>query len=262
MSGGPLVGRVAIVTGGARGLGRQIAEELRAAGATLVLGGRNLDVLAATAKELDGTGARVLPVVCDVRDEAEVAGLAAAARERFGRIDVLVNNSGIAGPTVPLWESTPAEWRDTVETNLFGTYLCCRAVLPTMIEQRSGSVVLVGSATGKRPLGGRAAYAASKTALIGLTRTLALETGPYGIRVNLVSPGAIDGDRLRGVLETLAERRGVPVEEVRREATSGSPLGRLVQGPEVAKVVAFLAGDGAASITGEDVNASAGLVMY
>jgi NAD(P)-dependent dehydrogenase (short-subunit alcohol dehydrogenase family) len=161
-----------------------------------------------------------------------------------------------------LWESSLSEWQDTLNTNLLGTFLCCRAVLPLMIEQRSGSIVTVGSATGKRPNAGRAAYAASKTALIGLTRTLALEAGPYGIRVNLVTPGAVDSERFRRVIEELAAERGVSGAEVLQEAVSGSPLGRLVAAADVAEVVTFLIGDGAASITGEDVNVSAGLVMY
>jgi NAD(P)-dependent dehydrogenase (short-subunit alcohol dehydrogenase family) len=131
-----------------------------------------------------------------------------------------------------------------------------------MINQSSGSIVKIGSATGKRPNAGRAAYAASKTALIGLTRTLALETGPYGIRVNLVTPGAIDSERFQRVIEALALKRGVSRAEILQGAVSDSPLGRLVAPSDVAEVVTFLIGDGAASITGEDVNVSAGLVMY
>jgi NAD(P)-dependent dehydrogenase (short-subunit alcohol dehydrogenase family) len=131
-----------------------------------------------------------------------------------------------------------------------------------MIEQRSGSIVTVGSITGKRPSAGRAAHAASKTALIGLTRTLALEAGPFGIRVNLVTPGAVDSERFQRVIDQLAVERGVSRESVLEEAISGAPLGRLVQANDVAQVVTFLIGDGAASITGEDINVSAGLGMY
>lgn len=191
-----------------------------------------------------------------------MAELVSVTRERFGRIDALVNNSGIAGPTAPLWESSLSEWRDTLDTNVTGTFLCCRAVLPTMIEQESGSIVNVGSISGKRPNAGRAAYAASKTALIGLTRTLALEAGAYGIRVNLVTPGAVDSERFQAVIEQLAATRGISKEDLLQEAVSGSPLGRLVQPEHVAALVTFLIGDSAASITGEDINVSAGMVMY
>jgi NAD(P)-dependent dehydrogenase (short-subunit alcohol dehydrogenase family) len=262
LSDASLAGKVVLVTGGGRGLGSEIAKAFRAAGANLAICGRDLGVLTASAQSLDPTGESVLPLSCDIRDEQAVADLASAVLDRFGRIDVLVNNSGIAGPTAPLWESSLSEWQDTISTNLTGTFLCCRAVLPSMINRRSGSIIMVSSATGKRPLAGRAIYAASKTGLIGLTRTLALETGPNGIRVNLVSPGAIDSERLRRVLEALAASRGVSAADVLREAVSGSPLGRLVQAVDVARVITFLASDGAASITGEDINVSAGLVMY
>lgn len=254
-----LTGKVAIVTGGVRGLGRQIAAALHAAGADVAITGRDAEAVTAAADEI---GPGVLPVVCDIRDEQAVDGLAPAVLDRFGRIDILVNNSGIAGPTVPLWETSPSEWRDVIDTNVLGTFLCCRAVLPTMVRQRSGSVVNIGSATGKRPIVGRTSYAASKTALIGLTRTLATEAGPHGIRVNLVSPGAIDSDRFHSVVDAMAASQGVAVADLMREVVAGSPLGRLVRPEQVTDVVTFLAGDGAGGITGEDINVSAGLVMY
>ena len=131
-----------------------------------------------------------------------------------------------------------------------------------MIERRSGAVVIIGSMTGKRPLWGRSPYAASKTALIGLTRTLAVETGPYGVRVNLISPGAVEGERIEWMMRKQAEGRGISVEEVRAELAQGSPLNRLVEAGEVAATVVFLASEGARSITGEDMNVSAGLVTY
>jgi len=255
-------GRVAVVTGGGRGLGFEIARALCAAGTRVAVCGRQADALSAAASSLDPSGRSVMAVVCDVRDERAVAEMVRAVRDRFGRIDILVNNSGIAGPTSRLWECSLREWQDTQAVNVTGAFLCCRAVLPVMIGQGSGSIVTVGSVAGKRPSSGRAAYAASKSALVGLTRTLALEAGAYGIRVNLVTPGAIDSPRFQEVIGQLAARRGVAREEILKEAVAGSPLGRLVRPQDVAEVVAFLAGDGAASVTGEDINVSAGLVMY
>jgi NAD(P)-dependent dehydrogenase (short-subunit alcohol dehydrogenase family) len=259
---GRLSGRVAIVTGGGRGLGLDIAKALHSAGAQVAVCGRYPDILSATALSLDSSGASVLPVECDVRDERAVTEMVEAVRDRFGRIDTLVNNSGIAGPTAPLWESSLEEWQDTLATNVTGVFLCCRAVLPVMIKQGSGNIVTIGSATGKRPNAGRAAYASSKTALIGLTRTLALEAGAYGVRVNLVTPGAIDSPRFQQVIDQLAAKREIPREEILEEAVAGSALRRLVKSEDVAETVTFLASDHAASITGEDVNVSAGLVMY
>ena len=257
-----LTGKVAIVTGGTRGLGLRIAATLVKAGAQVVITGRDPDALAKATAVLGPTGDAVVGVDCDIRDELAVANVVSGARARFDRIDLLVNNSGIAGPTAPLWETPTQQWRDTITTNVIGTFLCCRAVLPTMIGQRSGSIVTIGSMTGKRPLYGRTGYASSKTALIGLTRTLAMEAGPYGVRVNLVSPGPLEGERIQRVFDAQATTRGISPEDARREMVSESPLGRLVPPDDVATVVAFLASDAAASITGEDLNVSAGIVMY
>lgn len=259
---GPLAGRIAVVTGGGRGLGLEIARSLLTAGARVVIGGRDKDVLAEAVHQLDPSGETVLATPCDVRDEQAVDDLVAATMDRFGRIDVLVNNSGIAGPTASLWSTPTREWRKTVETNLVGAFLCCHAVLPVMVAQRSGSIVTIGSMTGKRPLHGRTSYAASKTALIGLTRTLALEAGPHGVRVNLVSPGPLDGERIRRVFDAQAASRGITPAAARDEMVADSPLGRLTAPADVASAVTFLASDAAASITGEDLNVSAGIVTY
>ncbi|MHA6631481.1 SDR family NAD(P)-dependent oxidoreductase [Pseudonocardia sichuanensis] len=261
-SDGALAGRVGLITGGGRGLGTEIASALLDAGAAVAVLGRDTGTLAATCAALDPTGERMLPVTADVRDADGVVRAVDRVRSELGRVDVLVNNSGIAGPTAPLWECEPQEWRAAVETNLVGAAQCTRAVLPDMIDRRSGSVVFIGSMTGKRPLWGRTSYAASKTGLIGLVRTLAAETGPFGIRVNLVSPGPIEGERIDRVLRAQAATRGITTIEARSEMLDDSPLGRLVRPADVAAVVAFLAGDGAAAITGEDVNVSAGIVMY
>jgi NAD(P)-dependent dehydrogenase (short-subunit alcohol dehydrogenase family) len=140
--------------------------------------------------------------------------------------------------------------------------LACKAFLPGMLARRSGSVVVIGSVTGKRPLVNRTPYAASKTALIGLVRTLAWEVGSSGVRVNLVSPGGVEGARIDWVLEQQAVSRGITVEQARAEFAGGAALQRLTSPQDVADAVAFLASPRAAAITGEDLNVSAGLVMY
>jgi NAD(P)-dependent dehydrogenase (short-subunit alcohol dehydrogenase family) len=254
--------RTAVITGGAKGLGREIAGALLTAGYQVAISGRDKDALAETAVALDPSGVRVLPVACDIRNEQAVTDLTEATLNRFGRIDVLVNNSGIAGPTAPLWETAPDDWLDTLQTNVYGTFLCCRAVLPAMLAQGTGSIVTIGSMTGKRPLFGRTGYAASKTALIGLTRTLAAEAGPFGIRVNLISPGPLDGKRIRQVFAAQARQRGITAEQAQAEMVSESPLRRLVPQSDVASAVVFLAGPQSASVTGEDLNVSAGIVTY
>jgi len=254
--------KIVVVTGGGRGLGRVIALACAREGADLVLASRSVEALQETRAEVESFGRQALVVPTDIRHEDSVRNLAEQALTRFGHIDILVNNTGITGPTAPLWEITPAEWEETFAVNVTGAYLCCRAFLPSMIEQRSGSILFISSMTGKRPLFGRTPYAAGKIALVGLARTLAWETGPYGIRVNVVSPGPIEGERVERVIRNQAQAEGISEDEARRRFTSSSPLGRLVPPGDIADAVVFLASDKAASITGVDLNVSAGTAMY
>lgn len=245
--------RLVAVTGAGGGIGRAIALAFAADGADVLLCGRSTDRLHAVAGEIDG---RATVLALDVTDEDAVAKLADA-----GPVDVLCANSGVAGPTAPLWEITPAQWQETFAVNVFGAYLCARAVLPGMIARGGGSVVFTGSITGRRPLSGRTPYAASKTALIGLTRTLAAEAGPHGVRVNLVSPGPVGGPRVDAVIAAQAQARGLPEHEVRAGMLAGQPLGRFVTAEEVAAAVTYLAGPGASGITGQDLVVAAGGLM-
>lgn len=254
--------KIAVITGGGRGLGRVIALACAREGADLVLASRSVEALQETRAEVESLGREALIVPTDIRRENSVRNLAEQALARFGHIDILVNNTGITGPTAPLWEITPAEWEETFAVNVTGAYLCCRAFLPSMIERRSGSILFISSMTGKRALFGRSPYAAGKLALVGLARTLAWETGPYGIRVNVISPGPIEGERVERVIRNQAQAEGISEDEARRRFTSSSPLGRLVPPGDIADAVVFLASDKASSITGEDLNVSAGTVMY
>jgi NAD(P)-dependent dehydrogenase (short-subunit alcohol dehydrogenase family) len=201
-------------------------------------------------------------VETDVTDQVSIDQMVEGVTRDLGRIDNLVNNSGIAGPSGRLWEVDPDEWRETFQVNVFGVFDVTRSVLPVMIEQGSGSIVIIGSISGKRPLFGRSAYTTTKTALIGLTRTLAVEAGERGIRVNLISPGFVDGPRIEWVMRAQSEARGIDVEEVRREFERESPMGRLTDPVDVARTVAFLTSEAAAGITGADINVNSGVVMY
>lgn len=254
--------KVAVVTGGGQGIGRLIALTLAGAGANVVLAARSREPLEATAAEIVALGREALVVPADVRREDSVQALAEQALSHYGHVDILVNNAGITGPTAMLWEVSPAEWEETFAVNVTGPYLCCRAFLPSMIERCAGSIIFISSMTGKRPLVGRTTYAAGKLALVGLARSLAWETGPFGIRVNVISPGAVEGERVERVIREQARVEGISLEESRRHFTGNSPLGRMVPPQNIADAVLFLASDKAASITGEDLNVSAGTVMY
>lgn len=254
--------KIAVITGAGRGIGRAIALAYAQEGAQVVLAARSVEALQETQAELARLGGTGIVLPTDISDPDAVGALVTQTLARFGRIDILVNNSGIGGPSAPLWEIAPSEWEETFKVNVTGTYLCCRAFLPHMIKQRAGCIVIIGSMTGKRPLLNRTPYAASKMALVGLARTLAWETGPYNIRVNVISPGPVEGKRIEWVIRSQAEAKGISVDEARQQFTSGSPLGQLVAASDVADAAVFLASDKAKAITGEDLNVSAGNVMY
>lgn len=254
--------KVAVITGGGRGIGRHIALRYAKAGADVVLAARSMAALERTKAEIEALGRRALAVPTDVTQEASVQALAEKALAHFGHVDVLVNNSGIGGPSTPLWQLDPAKWDETFAVNVRGTYLCCRAFLPSMIEQESGSIIMIGSMTGKRALLNRTPYCASKTALIGLVRALAWETGAYNIRVNLISPGAVEGERIDWAIRKQAESQGITEGAARGQFSSASPLNKLVSPNDVANTALFLASDMSAGITGDDINVSVGVVMY
>lgn len=248
-----LSGRTALVTGGGSGLGAVIADHLASAGARVVVVGRRNGPLTAVAEQL---GSRGRAEVCDVADPADVDSLA----DRLGEedISVLVNNAGIAGPVAPLVEVTPREWDEVFAVNVRGTYLMCRAFLPGMVDRGFGDVINLASVSGKRPLERRTPYCAAKMAVLGLTSTLAFEVGPHDVRVNALSPGPVEGERMHRNLQLEAARTGVSSAEARQAFVGRSALGRMVTSTEVAAaVLAMLSMPG---LSGADVDLSAGMV--
>ncbi|WP_158889840.1 SDR family NAD(P)-dependent oxidoreductase [Amycolatopsis anabasis] len=257
-----LTGQVAVITGAGRGIGRVIALRLGRAGATVVLTGRDRRALGVTGIALDSIGAAWSAVRIDLTDPSTVDDLAKEVHSRHGVPDIVVCNSGIGGPSAPVWEIDPDGWEETFAVNTTGAFRTVRAFAPGMVERGSGSIVLIGSMTGKRPLKHRSPYAASKLGLLGFCRTAALDLAPHGVRINLVSPGFVAGERLEWVIEAQAKATGTDVETARKALLSGIPLGRFVSAEDVAHTVAFLASAEAAAITGEDINVTAGTVMH
>lgn len=261
-----LAGKVALVTGAGRGIGRVISLRLARAGAQLVLTGRDMTGLEETARLIGElvTQAKTTPLICrlDLLDPSSVDTSVKQTLDAFEHIDILVNNSGITGKSAPLWELTEAEWDEGIDTNLKGPFLISKAVIPTMLKQKSGSIIFIGSVTGKRPLVNRSVYAASKLGMVGMMRTLALELGSHGIRVNLISPGFVAGPRLDGVIDTVAKLEKISPEEEHEKWLAMIPLAKFVSPENIAEGVLFFASDRSAGITGDDLNISGGLVMY
>ncbi|MDP9433767.1 MAG: SDR family oxidoreductase [Actinomycetota bacterium] len=254
--------RVVVVTGANRGIGRAVAAAYGRAGYAVAVTARDQASLDDTVADVAGCGADVLALPCDVADERSVAAAAEAVAERFGRVHTVVANAGIAGPTAPLHELDLQAWRECLAVDLDGVFLTFRAFVPGLLAAGTGSLIAMSSMTGKRPLHGRTPYAAAKMGVIGLVRTLAVELGPHGVRVNAVCPGAVSGPRIRDVARRQAEAAGTSEEEALAVFTSASPLRRLVTAEEVAAACVFLSSDAAASITGEDLNVTAGVVMH
>ena len=253
---------VAVVTGANRGIGRAVALAYARAGYAVALAARDPASCGDTVAEIGSAGGTAFAAACDVTDEASVAATARAVLDRFGSVHTVVANAGVTGPTAPLHEISLAAWRDCLAVDLDGVFLTFRAFVPALLAAGAGSLVAVSSMTGKRPMPGRSPYAAAKLGVLGLVRTLAAELGPHGIRVNAVCPGAVGGPRLDGVVREQARVRGVPEEQARAAFTDPSPLGRVVDAADVAAACVFLSSGAAASITGEDLNVSAGVVMH
>lgn len=257
-----LKGKVAIVTGAGRGIGRAISRVLAREGASVTLGARSEGELREAAGEILAAGGRCIWVPTDVTSEGSVNAMVRRTVEAFGTVDILVNNAGVAGPTALLEDTTRQDWEKTFAVNLIGPFLCCKAVLPILKAKRSGRIINISSVSGKRPLVRRTPYTTSKMGIIGLTRTLAVEVGEYGITVNSVCPGATRGPRLESVIQNLAKAQGKTYEEVEEAIFKApSPLKTLVEPEDTAHLVAFLASDEARHMTGQAINVTAGLIM-
>jgi NAD(P)-dependent dehydrogenase (short-subunit alcohol dehydrogenase family) len=246
-----LTDRVAIVTGSARGIGLAIAQLFGERGARVVRVDRDAQRLAESAGQVSRTPDCALDLVADVTVPEDVARVAQQVLERWGRIDVLVNNAGIAGRSVPTWELTDDDWLSVVAVNLSGTFFCSRAVLPTMRAQGYGRIVNVASIAGKEGNPNAVPYSATKSGVIGLTKAIAKEVATQGILVNCVTPAVIRTELLEQVSDAHVQYM-----------VSRIPMGRVGEAHEVAELVAWLASDRCSFTTGAVFDISGGRATY
>ena len=243
-----LQGKVALITGGSRGIGAAVAQTLATAGAAVVVCARNGEAAAATASGIAAQGGQALGVAADVSRAEDAERLMKACLERFGRLDILVNNAGITRDGLVL-RMKDGDWSDVLAVNLNGAFYCARAALRVILKQKqSGRIINIGSVVGSMGNAGQANYVTSKAGLIGLTKALAREVAARGVTVNLVAPGFIETDMTANLPDAVKETYRGQI-----------PLGRFGTAADVAAAVAFLASDGAAYITGQVIHVNGGM---
>ena len=258
------MGRVALITGPAKGMGAAVSKAFAAEGCRLALVGRDVAAIEPVAADVKQAGAEAIVIACDVTDAAACESAVATVRTKFGdAIDILVNVAGGSGPIGKTGaETTPEEFADIVDLNMGGCFNTMRAVLPSMMSRRYGKIVNVGGTFGMRGRAGRMAYSASKWGLRGITKSFALEVGPYNINVNCVAPGMVDGPRFRDkVCADLARRHGITVEQAVERHAADYALRRVSTDADVAQACLFLASDVSRQITGVDLPVDGGWAM-
>jgi NAD(P)-dependent dehydrogenase (short-subunit alcohol dehydrogenase family) len=248
---GLLDGRVAIITGASKGIGRTMALRFGHEGARVVCAARSPDLVKETTAGVQAAGGRAIAVVCDAAVEDDVRSLVAASLEAFGAIDTLVNNAGDGGPTRPVQDYSMEDWRYTIDSCLTSSYLCTRFVVPEMIKAGGGAIVNISSGAGRRGLAYRIGYCSAKAGQVGMTYAMALELAPHNIRVNCVAPGAVEGERIERVLAGQAAARGVSIEAIRAAMIERMPLKRMVTADDIVDATVFLCSGMARSISGQ-----------
>jgi NAD(P)-dependent dehydrogenase (short-subunit alcohol dehydrogenase family) len=258
-----LQNKVAIITGGGKGIGRTISSAFTSEGASVVMAARTRSRLEETAEEIRAQGGNAQAIQTDITDESQIERMVGEAIEAYGRIDILVNNSGIAGPTARVVDLDLAAWNEVFAVDLTGAMLCAKHVLKHMIPQKSGVIINIVSEGGRSGDGRsgypmRSPYCCSKAGLIALTETLSIEVGEYNIRVNAISPAAVRGERIINVVKGRSEATGLSFEEVMSTLVENYSLKRPAEESEIAAAAVFLASDESSAITGQTLVTNCG----
>jgi NAD(P)-dependent dehydrogenase (short-subunit alcohol dehydrogenase family) len=248
--------RVALITGGGKGIGKAISKAFVSEGAAVVIAATTLSKLEEAVKEYEAMGGRAMAMQIDITDEKQVIRMVSEAAKAFGRIDILVNNSGIAGPTCSVMDMKLEEWNQVFAVDLTGAMLCAREALKVMVPRKRGVIINIAAEGGRTGDGrsgypNRAPYCCAKMGIIGLTETLAQEVGKYNIRVNAISAAAVRGERFIKVIENRAKAQGLSFDEMMSKAMGSYSLGRPAEEYELANCAVFLASDEASAVTGQ-----------
>ena len=255
-----LKGKIVLVTGAGRGIGRSIALAFGASGSQVVVAGRNRAVLNTVAEEIRSLGAKALPLTCDVTRKEEVQFLKDKITNQLGAVQILINDAGVA-PAASFLEMEDQLWHDVLKVNLDGTYHCCKVFLPGMTASGWGRIINIASTVAKVAYFHTAAYTTSKHAVLGLTRALAIEMARTGVTVNAICPGYVDTELTLHNARLMAEKTGKRIEDALALFKGSSPQNRLIAPEEVADLVLMLASNASDGITGQAINVDGGAVM-
>ena len=255
---GLLDGKVAVITGASKGIGRALSLRFAREGAAVICAARSADLVMETTAQVKSAGGRAIAVVCDLALEDEVRRMVAAGAKEFGKVDTLVNNAGDGGATKPVQDYSMEDWRYTIDSCLTSSYLCTRFVVPEMIKAGGSAIVNISSGAGRRGLPYRIGYCSAKAGQVGMTYGMALELAPHNIRVNCVAPGAVEGDRIDRVIAGQAEVRGISVADMRKAMVERSPLKRMVTADDIVDATLFFCSDMARSVSGQVLAVNAG----
>jgi len=255
---GLLEGRVALITGASRGIGRAMSERFAREGAAVVCAARSADQVKETAAGISAVGGRAIAIVCDAGVEDDVRRTVSIAVKEFGKLDTLVNNAGDAGPTKAVQDYLVEDWRYTIDSCLTSSYLCIRFAVPEMLKAGHGAIVNISSGAGRRGLPFRIGYCSAKAGQVGMTFGMARELAPHNIRVNCVAPGAVEGERIDRVIAGQAAARGISIEQMRKAMLDHAPLKRMVTANDIVDATVFFCSDMARSISGQVLAVNAG----